>query len=208
MRDDPSVVALVERANGGDKLAWDQLVERYAPLVWSICRRHQLARPDADDVGQHVWLRLVERLPDLREPAALPGWLATTTNRECLRVLRAAQKRERLRAAEDPDAVVDAHDAIVERALLDDERYTTLREAFAQLPSRCQRLLSMLTQDPPLPYAEIGARLGMPVGSIGPNRARCLGSLRRVPVLAALIDAKAERAPGGGERRDQSMVER
>src|SRR5450432_3784093 len=94
MHDDPSVIDLVTRANHGDKTAWDQLVERYAPLVWSIGRRYRLSRQDAEDVGQGVWLRLVEYLPTLREPAALPGWLATTTHRECLRVLRIGQRRE------------------------------------------------------------------------------------------------------------------
>src|SRR5574341_1001847 len=91
MRDDTSVIALVSGARHGDKLAWSVLVERYAPLVWSICRRHGLSRSDADDVGQTLWLRLVEHLQFLRDPAALPGWIATTTRRGCLLVLRAAR---------------------------------------------------------------------------------------------------------------------
>ena len=95
MRDDPTVVALVTRARDGDKDAWDELVERYAPLVFSVCRRYRLAPPDIDDVGQSVWLRLVEHLPGLREPAALPGWIATTTQRECFR-LRLARRSCRL----------------------------------------------------------------------------------------------------------------
>jgi RNA polymerase sigma factor (sigma-70 family) len=208
MRDDPAVIALVSRAGNGDKRAWDELVERYAPLVWSICRRHRLGELDAADVGQEVWLRLVEQLRALREPAALPGWLATTTHRECIRVMRARRKRERLETADDLEAAPDAHAALVEQELLAAERDAALRQAFAQLPPRCQRLLSLLMQDPPLPYAEISARLGTPVGSIGPNRARCLDSLRRIPVLAALIDAEAHRAAGGGERRDRPKVER
>lgn len=208
MRDDPSVVDLVDRANGGDRRAWDELVERYAPLVWSICRRHRLSRADTDDVGQHVWLRLIEQLPSLRDPAALPGWLATTTHRECVRTVRATRKWERLHTSEDPEGAADAGSMIVEEALLSHERGAVLREAFASLPERCQRLLSLLVQDPPLPYAEIGARLGIPVGSIGPNRGRCLGALRRVPVLAALIEADAGRTGGGGDRRDQPVAER
>ena len=88
-----SVIALVARAVSGveTRTAWDEIVDRYAPLVWSICLRHQLSRQDTDDVGQSVWLLLVEQIGSLREPAALPGWLATTTRRECLRVLRAAK---------------------------------------------------------------------------------------------------------------------
>jgi RNA polymerase sigma factor (sigma-70 family) len=92
MRDDPSVIALVARVGDGDQEAWNELVERYAPLVWSICVRYQLSRQDIDDVGQSVWLLLVEQIGKLREPAALPGWLATTTRRECLRILRAGRR--------------------------------------------------------------------------------------------------------------------
>ncbi len=207
MRDDPTVIALVGRASNGDRRAWDELVERYAPLVWSICRRYRMSELDAADIGQEVWLRLVEQLHALREPAALPGWLATTTHRECMRMVRARKKRERLETDEDLEATPDAHAAMVEQELLAAERDATLREAFAQLPVRCQRLLSLLMQDPPLPYAEVSAKLGMPVGGIGPNRARCLEALRRVPVLAALIDAEARQAARGGERRDRPMVE-
>src|SRR5439155_108922 len=93
MRDDPHVVALVTRASGGDQDAWYELVDRYAPLVYTICTRYRLSNHDIEDVGQNVWLLLVEQLGKLREPAALPGWLATTTARECLRVVTAARKR-------------------------------------------------------------------------------------------------------------------
>ena len=73
MRNDPQVIDLVTRAGIGERAAWDALVERYSPLIWSICRRCQLDRADAEDVGQAVWLRLVEHLGSLRDPAALPG---------------------------------------------------------------------------------------------------------------------------------------
>ncbi len=92
MHDD--LTALVIRARTGDEQAWDELVDRYGPVIWSICRRYGLGRADAEDVGQSVWLRLVDNLAYIREPAALPGWLATTTQRECGRVLRAAQNQE------------------------------------------------------------------------------------------------------------------
>lgn len=84
VRDDPTVVALVTRAAGGDPAAWEEIVERYAPLVWSICARFQLSNHDHEDVGQKVRLLLVEQLGKLRERAALPGWIATTTHRERL----------------------------------------------------------------------------------------------------------------------------
>ena len=95
MRDDPSVVALVVRAADGDQRAWDEIVERYSPLVYGVCTRYRLGRHDIEDVGQTVWLLLVEHLGKLREPAALPGWLATTTARECLRTVTMARKSDR-----------------------------------------------------------------------------------------------------------------
>src|SRR6266702_3871358 len=153
MRDGPLVIDLVTRARTGDKRSWDALVERYAPLIWSICCRYRLGRADAEDVGQSVWLRLVDQRDKIRDPAALPGWLVTTTRRECGRVLRAA---------------------------------------FTHLPPDGQRLIALLIADPPLSYAEISARLGIPVGSIGPNRSRCLAKMRRYPAIAALINSGEE----------------
>ena len=91
VRDGVVVTDLVTRARTGDKQAWDMLVERYAPLIWSICCRHRLG-VDAGDISQSVWLRLVGELDKIRDPAALPGWLATTTRRECLRLLGAARR--------------------------------------------------------------------------------------------------------------------
>ncbi len=208
MRDDPSVAALVARARNGDKQAWDEIVNRYAPLVWSICRRHRLSALDTDDVGQSVWLRLVEQLNALREPAALPGWLATTTRRECIRVLRAANKQE-ARGGNPPDldTIPDEQTVTAEQEVLLAERDAALREAFGALPPKCRRLISMLIEDPPVPYAEISARLGIAVGSIGPNRRRCLNKLRSYPQLAALISAESH-AARGGDNHGQPVVER
>jgi RNA polymerase sigma factor (sigma-70 family) len=197
MRDGSSVAALVTRARDGDKQAWDALVERYAPLVWSICRRHRLSGADAADVGQNVWLHLVDQLDHLRDPAALPGWLATTTRRECGRMLRGARGPDTARSAVDAETVPDERAGTVEQDLLVAERHAALREAFAHLPPDGQQLLTLLIQDPPVPYAEISARLGIPVGSIGPNRARCLDKMRRYPAIAALINAEAASAAGG-----------
>ena len=193
MRDDPHVVALVTRASGGDQEAWYELVDRYAPLVYTICTRYRLSNHDIEDVGQNVWLLLVEQLGKLREPAALPGWLATTTARECLRVVRAASKGERL-ATELDDSVLFVDNAVIDEEILVAERNTAVRAAFAELPPRCQQLLSMLISDPPHSYADIHAELGLPVGSIGPQRARCLDRLRQSDALAALGE--------GGERID------
>ena len=197
-RDDPGVVALVTRASGGDQDAWHELVDRYAPLVYTICTRYRLSNHDIEDVGQNVWLLLVEQLGKLREPAALPGWLATTTARECLRVVTAANKAERLGTGLD-DSVLFVDDTAIDEEILMAERNAALRAAFAELPPRCKQLLSMLVRDPPRSYAEIHAALGIPVGSIGPQRARCLDRLRRSSALAALVEGDEKIDTRGGE---------
>jgi len=207
MRDDPIVIALVVRATEGEQAAWDEIVERFAPLVWSICRRFRLSDADAHDVGQNVWLRLVEYLPSLREPAALPGWLATTTRRECLRVQRVSWQHEKQLGQPDIDLPADEETTQVDRWLMADERDSALRTAFAQLGQRCQQLLAMLMRDPPEPYAKISTDLSIPVGSIGPSRARCLDQLRGSPTVAALIGG-AVTTSGRRERRDRRMVGR
>ena len=183
MTGDLAVVDLVERARGGDQTAWDRIVERYAPLVWSLCQRYHLARADADDVGASVWLRLVEKLDTIREPAALPGWLATTTRRECLRLLQA---KNRELPVDDNQRLVDDTNPGADDWLLEQERLIALRLAYADLSERCRQLLKLLFADPVTPYDEISAILGMPVGAIGPTRQRCLGKLRASPVLAGM----------------------
>ncbi len=191
MRNDP-VTDLVARARSGDKQAWDALVERYAPLIWSICRRHQLSEADADDAGQNVWLQLVYHLDTVRDPAALPGWLATTTRRECRRVLRTAPGSYAAGYVPDVENIPDAQAKTADQELLAAERHAALREALLDLSPFSQQLLVLLIQDPPVPYAEISARLGIPVGSIGPCRSRCLEKLRRHPAIAALINAEGQ----------------
>ena len=179
---------MVIRARDGDGRAWAALVERYAPLVWSLCRRYRLDTTDTADVGQNVWLLLVNQLGKIRDPAALPGWLATTTRRECTRVLNGAQLPQA--AMHGPDGKAET----IEQGLLAAERHAALREAFMHLSPRDQQLIALLIEDPPVPYAEISTRLGMPVGSIGPNRRRCLGKLRHHPAIAALISTEAQTA--------------
>jgi RNA polymerase sigma factor (sigma-70 family) len=197
MRDDPSVVALVARAAGDDPGAWNELVDRYAPLVWAICTRYELSSHDSEDVGQTVWLLLVEQLGKLREPAALPGWLATTTKRECLRVVMASHRSDRLTSLDDALQFVD--DAVIDEEILMAERNAGLRAALAELPPRCRQLMSMLLRDPPCSYSEISATLQIAMGSIGPQRARCLERLRRSDTLTALgADEFEINTPGGG----------
>ncbi|UWZ45524.1 sigma-70 family RNA polymerase sigma factor [Dactylosporangium matsuzakiense] len=181
MRDDPALVTFVERARAGDQAAWNALVDRYAPLVYGICRRYRLQDADTEDAGAAVWLRLVERLATIREPAALPGWLTTTTRNECLRVLRTRRRDIPAELVDGPDTRADEDFLVVQ------ERAIALRAAFAQLNERCRELLSRLFADPPTPYAKISADLGIAVGAIGPSRQRCLEHLRRDPALAPLL---------------------
>ena len=197
MRDDPVVLALVARAIEGDQGAWDDIVERYAPLVYAICTRYRLGSHDIEDIGQTVWLLLVEHLGKLREPAALPGWLATTTKRECLRVVMAARKSQQLGSTAD-DALF-ADDRAIDEQILIAERNAALRAGFAELPPHAQQLLAMLFRDPPCSYSEISATLGIPIGSIGPQRARCLERLRHSSALTAFGEIEFSiSSPRGG----------
>lgn len=182
---------LVVRARLGEQSAWDQLVERFATLVWSVCRRYGIGGGDAEDVAAAVWLRLVERLGSIREPAALPGWISTTTARECLRVLRARSRQVLL---DDERLTEEGTDALSDEWLLEQERHIALRVAFAGLSQRCRRLLSLVFGEPPMPYRQIAEELGMTVGGIGPTRMRCLDKVRESPAVAALMDA----SPTGG----------
>lgn len=175
---------LVIAARDGDSAAWESLVECYAGLVWWVCRRHRLSDSDAADVSQTVWLRLVEHLPSLREPKALPGWLDATARHECLRLLRTRQRQcwGSLEAE-----LVDLTAGPDEHAL-DEELHAALRQAFQSLPARCQRLLLLLMAEP-ISYDQVCSTLQMPLGSVGPTRARCLDKLRRSPALAAFLAA-------------------
>lgn len=164
------VADLVKGAAAGDQRAWDELVERYAGLLWSITRCHGLPDAEAADVHQTTWLRLVERLETLRDPARVGAWLATTARRESLRQLSR-------RAREVPAVGIDGPEP--QGLCTAGDRERSLYAALAALPGRCGRLLRLLAATPPASYLEISAALGMPVGSIGPTRARCLGHLRK-----------------------------
>jgi RNA polymerase sigma factor (sigma-70 family) len=165
-------------ANEGDRLAWDALVARYTPLVVQITRRYRLSSSDSDDVCQVVWLRVLQCLNRIREPRALPGWIATTAKNESLRVVTTDQRTQPL----DPitGSRLDCADgaAGLDEALLAGERRDALRRGLAELEPRHRELLLMVCAEPPVSYAEISTRLGIPVGSIGPTRARCLERLR------------------------------
>lgn len=170
------VSPLVERAARGDADAWDTLVERFSGLVWSIARGYGLDAADAADVSQTCWLRLAENLDRLRDPERVGAWLATTARRESLVVVKKGRRQVPSGVLFDDEAVGD--DPGLDSALLRDERAAALSHAFRGLPSLCRTLLRVLLSDPAPSYAEVSDNLDMPIGSIGPRRARCLDRLR------------------------------
>jgi RNA polymerase sigma factor (sigma-70 family) len=192
-----SLQALVTSAREGDQGAWNAIVERFLPLVCALVRRHRLSEADGDDVCQTVWLRLVEHLDDLREPAALPGWISTTTRNECLRLL-AARKRMTPVDPMDSRSLEGVTEDVSGVDIVALEERQALRDGLAELPSGRRDLLLLLLVDPPIPYADIGERLGIPVGSIGPTRARALDQLRNTRAVRGLMRAGLET---GGELR-------
>lgn len=169
---------LLRRAEAGDTAAWHDLVDRFAPLVWSVARGFRLDAVAAADVSQTVWLRLVEHLGRLREPEALAGWLTTTTRNECLRVVR---REGRELPSDDTFGLADRPSPAPgpEELLVLDERRGQVWRALATLSPRCQALLRTLAVAPDASYAEVSAALDMPIGSIGPTRSRCFGHLRK-----------------------------
>lgn len=168
---------LVRQAATGDKHAWERLFDQYNRLVWSVTREFKLVESDAADVSQTTWMRLIEHIDRIEHPERIGSWLAATARNECLRSLAG---RKRLVLAHE-DVTFDGpaeHEPEVDAALLAEERAEVVREAMAHLPRRWQRLMEMLMADPPVSYAEISDELGLPVGSIGPTRGRCLARLR------------------------------
>jgi RNA polymerase sigma factor (sigma-70 family) len=170
------IAALVGDAASGDQVAWDELVAEFGGLVWAIARSHRLNEADAADVSQATWVRLFEHLDRIDDPTRVGAWLATTARRECLRVLRGAQ-RQVLFGDEQPYG--ESSEASAEATLIAAERDGALRRCFRRLKDSDQVLLRLLMAEPRPAYEEISATLDMPVGSIGPTRARALERLRR-----------------------------
>jgi RNA polymerase sigma factor (sigma-70 family) len=187
MYNDPPVAPLLESAKHGSEAAWRDLVNRYAPLVFTVCHRFQLNHADAEDVCGSVWLRLLTYLEGIREPEALPGWLKTTARHECLLLLR--HKNRQIPSCDLP--VEDPTEPEPDTKLIAEERHAAARHALSDLPHRDQKLLWMLFSDPPRSYQEISSTLKIPIGAIGPTRARCLTKARRTPAISALLDSAA-----------------
>ncbi len=177
---DPNdVAATVRRAAAGDASAWDALVENFGPMLWAVTSGFRLGRADTAEVVQTTWLRLVENLDRVKQPEAVGGWLATTARHEALRMLR-LRAREVLTEDDDvrsgSERMREPEPGPADRVVTAD-RNQRLWTVFEQLPQRCRTLLRMLAVEAP-PYSVVGSRLGMPIGSIGPTRSRCLERLR------------------------------
>lgn len=165
---------MVLSARAGDGAAWALLVDRYSGLLWSIARTHGLNQADAGDVVQTTWLRLVERIDRIERPGSVGAWLAITARRETLAAMRRAATRG---PALDEASVQAPVNAAPEEVTLARERLGQVAEALAALPRRCQVLLRLCAAAPS--YADLATALEMPIGSVGPTRARCLDRLLR-----------------------------
>lgn len=205
MDDEPTIEDVVSAAADGSEQAWESIVERYTPLVMSVIRRHRLYSDDSADVFQTVWLRAVEWLDSLREPRALPGWLATTTKHECLRVLRTHDRSTPVDPSVLAETTQPSSDPEPDEGLLRHERHQALLAAFAELADHHRELLLLLLADPPPSYAEVAERLGVSVGYIGPTRGRALAHLRHSAEILALRDEPGSGSRGGGRHADAAV---
>ena len=169
---EPSNASLLTAAETGNRDAWDGLVERYHRLVWWTLASYRFDRSTAEDVYQTVWCRLVENLGSIRNPDFLASWLTTTTRNEAIRV---SKKRSRETPTEFDDRFA-APDSPETDAVDNDER-RRVGQAFLALDEMCRELLTLLTTEPPLSYAEVAETIGKPIGSLGPTRSRCLSKL-------------------------------
>lgn len=185
-----SVTTLLHQAGAGDQAAWEDIVQRYSGLLWSITRRCGLPPSHGADVVQTTWLRLSERNGAIREPEHLGGWLTTVAQREAWRA--AARWRRDLSTEDVTIALPDTHAASVEDEVLQRRTVADLRRAIEQLPDRQRELMRILISEGEPSYHEISARTGMPIGSIGPTRARAVARLRQI---LGVVDAERTAQP-------------
>ncbi|MCX5142757.1 RNA polymerase sigma factor [Streptomyces sp. NBC_00338] len=168
--------ALVAACLSGSQTAWAALVERYAPLVWTVARSHRLSSADCEEVFQLTWLRVYQSLPGMHTPERFPAWLTTCARRESLKQYERSGRYVPVGDAGSLERPVAAQPG-PEDALLARERDAEVLVALAELPDRDQRLLALLSADPAPGYDEVSRRLGIARGSVGPLRGRALHRL-------------------------------
>lgn len=181
---DDQIETLLDRCRRGDQAAWSALVHAHGGLVYAVGRRVGLTEDECDDVAQDVFTALASNLGGIRHARAIPAWLSTTTRREAIRLRR---RKGGHRALEHEPA------GSAEGALEAIERHEQVRRAVEWLGGRCRELIRELYFREGRSYGQIAASLGIPIGSIGPTRRRCLAQ------LAVLLDEKlGEGVSGGG----------
>ncbi|MCP3991986.1 MAG: sigma-70 family RNA polymerase sigma factor [Actinomycetia bacterium] len=171
---DLTFTELVASALDGDAIAWESLVDRLSRVAWKTISNYRLSAADREDAFASTFYRLYDKLHTVRQPEALPGWIATTARNEVHSMLRSQGRLIPMETLPLRQVTVDE----VDERLLDDELTAAVLEAFATLPAKGQALLRALTAVPPLSYETIGRLLDMPVGSIGPMRGSYLRQLR------------------------------
>jgi RNA polymerase sigma factor (sigma-70 family) len=182
----PSDKSLIQSCLNGDRNAWDKLILRYNRLIYNIALRAGLSKEDAADVFQDVCLLLMNNLEKLTGDYNVAGWLTTTTRWECLRVLRDKKRTPSFTEMESPDGTTPidqsaSSDPLPLESLLALEEEQTIRNAMEELGESCHRLLTLLYQTDPRPtYAEIARQFDIAEGAVGPKRARCLVTLRKI----------------------------
>lgn len=177
--------AIVAAASRGDQRAWDRLVTEYTPAIKRVARRHGFGHFDQDDVVQRTWIALVHHIGAIREPASLEFWIKTTARRESLGILGHAsgellcgdviEHTPALAAEEQPPPVEATH-------------VEAVRSAASSLAGRQRDLVEALTAEPPLSYQQVSEKVGIPIGSIGPTRQRCIARLRRDPRIKQMLE--------------------
>lgn len=185
----PTIEELLTRAMGPGPSApdaWNEIVNRYSGLVWKVVRSFHLNHDDSCDAFQSTWLRALERLSTLREPARFPGWLAAVARNEVHGKILRPHARS-VPVDDVPEVDIDLTSGEHDAALVREELIAAVRAGFAELDADAQQLLALLSTDPPLRYREIEVVLGRPHGWIGPTRRRCLERLRKTPAVAAYI---------------------
>jgi RNA polymerase sigma factor (sigma-70 family) len=196
--DAEELTRIVADASRGEQAAWNRLVAQYEPMMRAIARARRLNDADVDDVCQTVWLQLFKNIDTIVEARAISGWLATTTKNAAMCVLRSCARAISVDAVllEDPEApswssLASGRDTHApDERLLRAEHQEAVRASITELSTRQLAVLSLLAADPPVPYVEISRRLGVPIGSIGPIRARGIKRLRQANAVRALVGGR------------------